>query len=331
MKLSTFDKSDKSGKYGISIWHNPHEAFAAELGRGTRFRLILVESGSGILCLGERREVFIAPAIFCLHEADCPELEYSQQLQAQGLYFHPRVVNCGLNFENIRENDNFSITEKQDQYCLEPFFQRDSKYGGYIHIGPASVEHIFFLFNAVVQVLDQQSDWNWHCRSRSFLLELLLLLRRICSTPQVINDEILSKFPGDAASIILYLHNHYQEKITLAKLAAIFHTNRTSLAKQFRQATGTTVTKYLVQLRIRLAALMLRDTSLSVAEIAQRVGFKDLSHFGRTFRQHTGHSPSEYRQHYCWHEPHFWLPRQQVEEPWRSMRRKTVASASYTD
>ncbi len=57
---------------------------------------------------------------------------------------------------------------------------------------------------------------------------------------------------------------------------------------------------YLTQLRIRLAALMLRDTKLPISEVMWRVGFRDGTHFGRTFRKHTAQSPSEYREQYCW-------------------------------
>jgi len=39
----------------------------------------------------------------------------------------------------------------------------------------------------------------------------------------------------DIGEVILYLHTHYQEKITLAGLTRQFHTNRTTLTRQFRR------------------------------------------------------------------------------------------------
>jgi AraC family L-rhamnose operon regulatory protein RhaS len=128
--------------------------------------------------------------------------------------------------------------------------------------------------------------------------------------------------------IVLYLHTHYQEKITLDRLARTFHTNRTTLAERFREAAGVSVMAYLIRLRVQLAALMLRDTSLSVAEVGERVGFKDTSHFGRTFRDHIGCSPTEYRQRYCWHEPCYWMPWQQVGGYWRGIRQEAVSGAT---
>jgi AraC-like DNA-binding protein len=74
-----------------------------------------------------------------------------------------------------------------------------------------------------------------------------------------------------------------------------FHINRTTLADKFTKSTGMSVMDYLIRLRVKMAAIMLRDTMLSVSEISYRVGFNDITHFGRTFRKHMGYSPSEYR------------------------------------
>ena len=319
MELVTSNK--KNPDHRMPLWYNPQETFSPDLGVGTRFRLILVEGGTGILRLADRREVFTAPAVFCLNETDRPELEQSLGLRAQALYFHPNVVNSALTFENVRgSGENFSLTEHQDRYWLQPFVRRDAGAGGHLRLGPISARRISSLLKVAGQTLTLQNDWNWSCRSRSYLLELLFLLERVSSAPQIAEKDLLSEFSGDADPIILYLHTHYQEKVTLAELARIFHTNRTTLTVRFRQSTGVSVITYLIQLRVHLAALMLRDTSLSVAEIGERVGFNDNSHFTRTFREYMECSPTEYRQRYCWLESHYWLPRQQVGEPWRTIR-----------
>jgi len=57
---------------------------------------------------------------------------------------------------------------------------------------------------------------------------------------------------------------------------------------------------YLVNLRVHLASLLLRNTTVSVSEVMQNVGFIDDTHFTRTFRKYTNFTPSEYRQRHCW-------------------------------
>ena len=69
---------------------------------------------------------------------------------------------------------------------------------------------------------------------------------------------------------------------------------------KFQKATGMTIISYLTKLRINVAALLLKDTFLPVSEVIDRVGFNDITHFGRMFKKYIGTSPTEYRQKYSW-------------------------------
>jgi AraC-like DNA-binding protein len=60
-------------------------------------------------------------------------------------------------------------------------------------------------------------------------------------------------------------------------------------------ATGHTPTGLLHQARVERAKNLLLTTDLSVADVAAAVGYLDVSHFSRTFRRLTGHSPGRFR------------------------------------
>jgi len=66
-------------------------------------------------------------------------------------------------------------------------------------------------------------------------------------------------------------------------------------ARSFKEAFGVPPHRYLLTRRIERAAALLRDTDLSITEIAFDTGWKSLGTFGRTFRDVTGESPSELR------------------------------------
>jgi AraC family L-rhamnose operon regulatory protein RhaS len=91
------------------------------------------------------------------------------------------------------------------------------------------------------------------------------------------------------------LVNHYHRKITLHEVARACGTNRKTLNQEFKQATGKTVMGYVIRLRVRRACQLLRDTALPVAEIAELIGYADVTHFGRIFRKHTQLAPGNYR------------------------------------
>jgi YesN/AraC family two-component response regulator len=88
---------------------------------------------------------------------------------------------------------------------------------------------------------------------------------------------------------------NYSRKITIEELTKEFHTNRNTLSKKFKAETGLSVIDYISKLRIKAACMLLRDTSLPVSEIMQRVGFIDVSYWGRVFKSVSGLSPSDYR------------------------------------
>ncbi len=299
MELETVGQQNAVG-YRVPLWANQDEKFDPDLGQGTRFRLIWAEKGSGILRLNLRSTAFMAPVLICLNEQERPCLEHQHDLKAQAFYFHPCVVNGEFDFENIR--GPLESTDAQDRDWLWAFINRGAGEHNLLTLGPTTAQQVSRLFAAIQQELTVQRDGYWPCRARSFFLELLFLVDRSCMEPEAISavpssaDTSLATGMG---GMLMFLHAHYSEKITLQELSRVFHSNHTTLTQQFRKSTGQSIMPYLAQLRIRVASSILRDTTLPIAEIVQRVGFGDITHFGRTFRKYTGYTPSEYRQRYC--------------------------------
>jgi AraC-like DNA-binding protein len=68
-----------------------------------------------------------------------------------------------------------------------------------------------------------------------------------------------------------------------------------TLLRRFRNATGTSPQRFLIQLRVERAAEMLRQTTLSIESIAEQCGFVDRYHLSRIFKGHAGMGPATYR------------------------------------
>jgi AraC-like DNA-binding protein len=66
-------------------------------------------------------------------------------------------------------------------------------------------------------------------------------------------------------------------------------------ARSFKEAFGIPPHRYLLTRRLERATALLRDTDLSITEIAFETGWKSLGTFGRTFRDVTGESPGDRR------------------------------------
>ncbi|WP_206617922.1 helix-turn-helix domain-containing protein [Hahella sp. KA22] len=91
-----------------------------------------------------------------------------------------------------------------------------------------------------------------------------------------------------------YCLANLSEKITLDDLATLCGLGRFLFLRQFKRTVGMTPQAWLLRLRLEQACALLTQGSLSIAHIAQRVGFYDQSHFNRSFRQAFGVAPSGY-------------------------------------
>jgi AraC-like DNA-binding protein len=77
-----------------------------------------------------------------------------------------------------------------------------------------------------------------------------------------------------------------------------FDVSRTHFFRIFKEQTGQSPYKYHLQLKLRRAGEMLRDSDLTVKQIAMALGFRNPYHFSRLFRAKTGASPRAYRHHW---------------------------------
>lgn len=83
--------------------------------------------------------------------------------------------------------------------------------------------------------------------------------------------------------------------LDLDTVARSLATSRRQLQRAFAEIGGTTFRAYALAVRMRRARALLRDTDLSVREIAERVGYRKPPQFCKTFRRQHGQSPSRFR------------------------------------
>ena len=95
-----------------------------------------------------------------------------------------------------------------------------------------------------------------------------------------------------------YISSHFTEEIRLAELAELVGMSPTSFSRFFKLRTSKTLSEYIVEIRLGMAARQLVDTTDSVSEICYGCGFNTLSNFNRLFRKNKGCSPTEFRDKY---------------------------------
>ena len=108
------------------------------------------------------------------------------------------------------------------------------------------------------------------------------------------HDEKENEYSIEA--ILQFIHEHYQEHLTVTHIADLFKIERRHLAYIFKRYTGMSPLNYLTEYRIRRSKELLRQEQYSIAKVAELVGFDDNLYFSRIFKKRTGYSPSAYRE-----------------------------------
>lgn len=92
-----------------------------------------------------------------------------------------------------------------------------------------------------------------------------------------------------------YFKEHYNEDISIEQYSVTRNMSMSWFGACFREYFGTSPMKYILNLRIYNAQILLETTEDSVAEIARRVGYENPMYFSRAFRKAKGLSPMKYR------------------------------------
>ncbi len=93
-----------------------------------------------------------------------------------------------------------------------------------------------------------------------------------------------------------YVHANLQKELTLAEVAEAAAMSLYHFARRFKQATGQSPHKFIMQCRLEHAQRLLLSSEHSIGEIALLSGFSSQSHLTSRFARHFSHTPRQYRQ-----------------------------------
>jgi len=128
------------------------------------------------------------------------------------------------------------------------------------------------------------------------LFEILILLRREGPlTRQALEEWSRKQRNWQIDDLAVFLAANYDSSFTLEELASRCNLNSSYLSRAFREKTGQPLFEYINRLRIERALQLLRNSDMTILDIAMSVGYNNISFFNRYFRKLKGCSPGEYR------------------------------------
>lgn len=95
--------------------------------------------------------------------------------------------------------------------------------------------------------------------------------------------------------MLSFIHENYTQEINLEDISKSAHISESQCCRLFKNILNTSPYEYLINYRINKSIDLLKETNMSITEIAIYVGFNDCSHFIQLFKKHTSKTPKNYR------------------------------------
>jgi AraC-like DNA-binding protein len=195
------------------------------------------------------------------------------------------LVNCIFDLALIHDLGLHSLLTDSGEFELKPYLKLNE-------------EHFFNMKQHLYEMLDEyRSNKSYkEVVLKAKMAEVLVLferIRRVNHSSVFIKKQATKK--GIIWDIIQYIHLHYDEEITLSKLAKQFHVSIPYLSELFKEHVGLNFVHFIHEVRIRHACSLLTSTTIPVTEIALEVGYRSFQTFSRVFREQKKVTPTAYR------------------------------------
>ncbi|WP_057490189.1 AraC family transcriptional regulator [Streptococcus orisasini] len=187
----------------------------------------------------------------------------------------------------------YSLLDQTSLRYLQPLQNSSFKLVPCIKQGMSGYDAIKSCLFAIFDIYHRQGR-HFELLLKAKLQELLYLL--------YFHQYVLYKHSNDMyrknekiRELIDYIHQHYQEELSIECLAKFIGYSKTHFMTVFKQHTGISCTEFIIQFRLSKACDLLVNSIKPILEISTEVGFNNLSNFNRQFKRYYRMTPSHYR------------------------------------
>ena len=149
-----------------------------------------------------------------------------------------------------------------------------------------------------LRVCAEKTVSNSNIYSLNLIADLLLLWEELLHQISIIDSSRIKKNTTNKRlqDILRYLQENYKKKITLKDIAQYRNLSQSECSRFFKKVTKESLFEYLLKFRIEKSIELLKNTDLTITEIAYETGFTSQSYYDQRFRKIKGISPLKYRQ-----------------------------------
>lgn len=272
-------------RYALNIFSLELEEWPYETHTHNFYELILVNEGCGIHHLNDTSFNFSESDIFLLTPEDHHSFELHSFTRFTYIKFTEQI------FDEKPDWNGSDWLKKVERILFRPNTIPES-----IIADTSDREMMFVLAEKLKTEFTQPGLY-----SRQLMLELfgaiLTLIVRHLSRRNYEDSRVTHEEKSRLSDILAFIRQHIgnPEKITQQRIASEFHLSHNYVSTYLRKHTGMGLRQMITQTRLKTAERLLRQSTLTISQIAGNLGFTDASHMNKAFRKYRGMNPSEYR------------------------------------
>ena len=265
----------------VEYWDLPY--FYNSLHYHEECKLTYILEGKGMILVGNHLEDFQEGDLLLIGKNTPHALMHSKEYYESNGRLHARAISVFFSrdtfhqvFNHIPETAKIEEFLDQAQFGIHLKQTESKKIGEDIKqmVKLRQVPRII-LFMQVLDRISKNSNYRFIT----------------ASMPHVIGKEDNLKLQ----KVFNFITRNFDRKITLEEVAGLINLTPTAFCRFFKLRTNKTFSQFLIEVRIRQACKMLSNGNFNVTETFFSCGYNNSSNFHRHFRQHTGLTPSEYK------------------------------------
>jgi AraC-like DNA-binding protein len=276
---------DRSFPFFIRLFHFHHQDFTSAPSWHERLELFIPLDGPLRMRMGnevaalEAGEILVVDNLKLHMVADTP----APNTRVIVISFLPEFVCDGG-------------TRSLDHVFLLPFYTRLAEE---IHVVRNRTPFLPQMYQAMAKLLPCYAERNSYFQAgcKVYFLELLYYLAQHFRTANMRRSELVREQEHAATlqPVFEFLADHYAQPVTPSQAASMVNLRSPQFMKLFKKVAGMTFVSYVTLVRLSNAVPLLRETSLSIGEVAKQVGFSDQSYFDRRFKTTFEQTPRIFR------------------------------------
>ncbi|WP_236340054.1 response regulator transcription factor [Paenibacillus plantiphilus] len=188
------------------------------------------------------------------------------------------------------------LEEKRCQELIDDIWNdMRSSHLSMVHVKKIAADIDYTLYSMIQKGSSSQSAL-FDARNHEQLKGAILTRLQLCLNAYKQTQPTIMTDHPEVNKVIKYINDNFHNDISVKSMAAMIAMDENYFSSLFKSKTKESLITYVHQLRINKALFYLTQTDLTIHQISENVGFKNINYFNRIFKRMKGVTPSQYRE-----------------------------------